>query len=258
MRFLRPPQKLRSKSGFACDLPAEITSSIERLYQQDELVDSRGVKQRLSATSLRREEAEAISRLILVQRPKATLEIGLGLGASALAIATAKRYLGDSLPHVALDPFQHSRSAGVGMQVLETAGLSNLVQWVEDFSERYLPSLVAAGKQFEFIFVDGAHDIGQVVMEAFWIKQLLTPGGIVAFHDGLLRSASYAVRHLVEENDYKVLDLALGTTGRAYRMIAASRHLPAIGWWYYSGVVPRMVRSVVALQRPFGGRKVEG
>ncbi|MEY2480202.1 MAG: hypothetical protein QOI04_1129 [Verrucomicrobiota bacterium] len=247
--------QLGSKKNSARDLPAEVTSKIQLLYAQREFLDSCGGIHRLSATSLRRDEAEALSRLILLMQPKATLEIGLGLGASALAITAAKYYLGDGSPHVAVDPFQHSRSGGVAIQILAEAGLSNLLQYVEDFSERYLPSLVAARKQFDFVFVDGAHGIGQVVTEAFWIKQLLKPGGIVAFHDGLLRSASYAVRHLVVENGYQVLDLASGTAGKLWRIVAATRHIPKIGGWYYSTVVPCMMRSIVALQSPYYSRK---
>lgn len=101
----------------------------------------------------------------------------------------------------------------------------------------------------DFVFVDGAHDIGQVVMEAYWINRLLRPGGTVAFHDGLLASGSVAARYLVSECGYSVVDASESKLRRGMRLVTL-RHIPAVGPWHWLHVVPRMCRSLIVLRSP--------
>jgi predicted O-methyltransferase YrrM len=229
-------------------LPIAVKSQIQRLFKRRFFVDRSGTQHSIDNTSPQFEEAIFLAKLVVDLRPSATLEIGLALGVSSVAISSAKRQVGIDTPHIALDPFQDTLCGGVGLQILAESGFISSVAWVKEFSETYLPSALQSGQKFDFVFVDGAHDIGQVVLEAYWIKRLLNPGGIVAFHDGLLPSTSAAARYLIGECGYRIIDAAQGNLERVVKILTSLRHLPSIGCWHWLNLVPRMCKSLIVLQ----------
>jgi len=192
-------------------------------------------------------EAMLLAQIVSTFRPAATLEIGFGLAGSTIGIAAARKYLGLEGKHLTLDPYQETLSGSVGFVEIATAGLASFVQWLPEKSENYLNGASARGEGFDFIFVDGAHGTGQVVTDAFFCDQVLNPGGIVVFHDGLLFSTMAAVRYLIKERQYCSVDLPVDSKTRTtLRML---RYAPVLGVWYATSLISKMHRSLVAVRK---------
>ena len=135
------------------------------------------------------------------------------------------------------------------MLELERLGLRDAVTWLPERSEFFLNDAAKQGAvDFDFAFVDGGHDVGQKVTDAFYLNKVLRPGGVVAFHDGLLTSTAAAVCFLVRECGYSVLCLSGEAT--MHRVARIARHGLRLGWWYSTRIIPAMCRSVVALEKP--------
>lgn len=118
-------------------------------------------------------------------RPEATLEVGLALGASALALASslAERGLPPARQHVAIDPFQRTAFDDVGRLSVERAGLAGFVEVIEEPSALVLPRLVAAGRRFGIVYVDGSHLYENVFVDCYHAVHLLAPGGVLVMDD---------------------------------------------------------------------------
>jgi hypothetical protein len=127
---------------------------------------------------------EEIERLLREIRPESTLEIGMAFGGSALVFAGIGR---DVCPgayrHTAIDPFQSTVWDGVGVQCLEMAGLAKYVAVVQEPSCLVLPHLLAEGRQFGLIYVDGSHLFEDVFVDAYFSARLLRDQGYLLFDD---------------------------------------------------------------------------
>lgn len=54
---------------------------------------------------------------------------------------------------------------------------------IRGMSQYILPKLIADGKQFDFIFIDGSHTSSDVMTDAILSYLLLKPGGLMVFDD---------------------------------------------------------------------------
>lgn len=201
----------------------------------------------LRLVALSRIECELVARIVISDKPRNTLEVGLAVGSSAIAILAAKMWLGGSGSHTALDPFQRD-FGNVALLEIERRGLSAGFCFVAKCSEEYLPCAHERREMFDFVFVDGAHTIGQKVADAFLLARVVRPGGLVAFHDGLLFSTSVAIRYLIRECGYRLVLLPPDSKLKAWAR--RLRYSFRLGAWYCRGVVPHMFKSVVLLRAP--------
>lgn len=150
-------------------------------------------------------EAELISATIEELQAARTLEIGLALGLSALAIcgAIATR---PGARHIILDPSQNSPTNwdGIGLYNLERAGFKSLIEFYEQPSAVALPALQAAGTRLDFAFVDGRHTFDHVLIDFFYIDQMLRVGGVIMFDDADWPSIRSVIRFMVANRAYTV------------------------------------------------------
>jgi predicted O-methyltransferase YrrM len=120
-----------------------------------------------------------------------TIEVGLAHGMSALHICEALVANGHpDTKHVAIDPFQMTGPDGVtggfagsALRSLDEAGLSPMVEHIEEESQIALPRLVAEGRAFDFGFIDGNHRFERVFLDMYYLGRLIRPGGIVVLDD---------------------------------------------------------------------------
>ena len=126
-----------------------------------------------------------IRKLMIEQKPRRTLEIGMAFGGSALTFAVSHRDLGH-LPaqqHTAIDPAQSAYWDDAGRQHLERAHLDGYVRVIEKYSATALPELIGEQQRFELIYVDGSHQFEDVLMDFVFCHELLTIGGMILFDD---------------------------------------------------------------------------
>ena len=230
-------------------VPATVSVLIDRFFAKPLKLDRNGQAHDIDRSSLQRDEALMLASLICSLRPKKSLEIGLAEGGSCVAICAARRDCGISEPHLALDPFQETLTGGAGLLELEQLGLRNLVNWLPERSEDYLHEAVQRNESsLDFAFVDGGHQVGQKLTDAFYLDKVLRPGGIIAFHDGLLISTATAIYFLVKERGYKIVHLPADSSLR--RLARSIKHGLRLGLWYSTHVIPSMCRSLVVMEKP--------
>jgi predicted O-methyltransferase YrrM len=146
-------------------------------------------------------EGEAIREWVRREDAARTIEIGLGYGVSALymcqgLIESAKP---DSR-HVVIDPFQATRFGNCGLQVLDDAGLTPIIEHHAEESQIVLPRLVTEGRSFDLAFVDGDHRFDAVFLDLYYLGRLVRRGGIVILDDyqlpGIQRAASFFLKNI--------------------------------------------------------------
>ena len=98
---------------------------------------------------------------------------------------------------------QGASKIGLARRAAYRLGLQDyLVQVLHD-SVRFLQLF---NLPIRFAFIDGGHDFNSCYSEAMFIKQLLMPGGAIAFHNNEMESVQTAMCHIFGEKDRFVLD----------------------------------------------------
>lgn len=156
-------------------------------------------------SNIDRKEATFLEKLITGLKPKTSLEIGCAEGLSSLVICEC---IGSDAQHTILDPNQTTEWKSYGITNLKNAGFNNF-SLIEERSEFALPQLLKEGKKYDFVFVDGWHTFDHVLVEFFYINNLLNVGGIVAFDDTSLQGINKVMRYISHYPNYE----CLGTDG---------------------------------------------
>jgi predicted O-methyltransferase YrrM len=89
---------------------------------------------------------------------------------------------------------------GVGLQILEEAGVRDRVEFYAEESQMVLPRLLAEGRRFDLAFLDGNHRFEGVFLDLIYSGRLLKEGGIVFVDDtqlpGVRRAIDFCVANL--------------------------------------------------------------
>jgi predicted O-methyltransferase YrrM/glycosyltransferase involved in cell wall biosynthesis len=151
-------------------------------------------------SSIHRDEAEFISRLIRENGLSRAVEVGCAMGVSSLAIADS--LAGEGAFHYIIDPFQKSQWKNIGVSNLRKAGFSRF-QLIEDYSEFALPALVKEGVKINFGFIDGWHTFDHTLIDFFYINRMLEVGGIVLIDDVQMPAVSRVARYIYNYPGYE-------------------------------------------------------
>lgn len=120
--------------------------------------------------------------------------------------------------HIAIDPFQTTEFAGIGLLHLERAGLRQLVDFYEEPSHECLSKLLGAGVQVDFALIDGAHLFDCAFVDFFYVDKMLRPGGVACMDDTWLLAIQKVVRFFLRNRGYTVargiLPSAVGAKAR--------------------------------------------
>ena len=175
---------------------------IDRLIRDGSVVaNSDGSTHDVRTVAISAGEGEALRRWVQGENATQTIEIGLAYAVSTLHICEGLLSSGsDAARHVVLDPVQDTRFGNCGLQVLEEAGVSELVEHHSEFSEIALPRFLAEGRQFDLGFIDGSHRFDGVFIDLFYLGRLVQKGGVVILDDynlpGIKRAVSFFTTNL--------------------------------------------------------------
>jgi predicted O-methyltransferase YrrM len=117
------------------------------------------------------------AELRCLARGAAVLEVGSAWGYSAIVMAKVARSL------VSIDPHQDYGSLATFQANVRAHGVRDKVTVLVTTSRLAMPELLARGSRFDLIFIDGDHSAEAVAFDALWARHLVTPGGVIAFHD---------------------------------------------------------------------------
>lgn len=147
-------------------------------------------------------EGEGLALLDRVRKEGAlrTLETGLGFAISTLFICEGLLANGPGGRHVASDPYQYeglpihrTTYSGVGLQILDDAGVRDLVEFYPEESQITLPRFLAEGRRFDLAFLDGNHRFEGVLLDLVYAGRLLKEGGVVFVDDAHLPGVGKAI-----------------------------------------------------------------
>lgn len=192
--------------------PADAADQADRLRQvrhvinrllSDGTVEARsdGSVHRLFPVAVSAAEGEALREWVRREGAIRTIEVGLGYGISTLFICDGLVTNGDATArHVAIDPHQATRFADCGLQVVDEAGLADLVEHHSEESQIALPRFLDGGRRFDLAFVDGNHRFDGVFLDLVYLGRLVRGAGIVVLDDYQLpaveRAASFCLTNL--------------------------------------------------------------
>jgi predicted O-methyltransferase YrrM len=163
-----------------------------------------GSRYELQPTAIGAAEGEALASYVRHEGATETIETGLGYGISTLFICEGLVAGGKPAHHLALDPNQSSRFSSSGLQVLEDAGVADMVEHLAEPSEIVLPRLLDQGRRFDFAFVDGNHRFDGVFLDLVFLGRLLHPGKIIFVDDYQLQSVAKAASFFVANLGWKI------------------------------------------------------
>jgi predicted O-methyltransferase YrrM len=154
-------------------------------------------------------EGNALRAWVSDERAAQTIEIGLGYGIAALFVCDGLlRNDASHRRHVALDPNQRSRFGNVGLQLIQQAGVRELVEFHERPSEYALPEFVEEGRMFDLAVVDGNHRFDAVFLDLLYLGLLLRPGGVVFLDDYQLPAVGKAAAFFVSNRDWRLEEVS--------------------------------------------------
>ena len=112
----------------------------ERLLRDGTVVSRAGTVHSVFPVAVTVAEGEALREWVEHEQATRTIEVGLGYGVSALFVCEGLLANGcEAARHVAVDPNQPSRFESCGLQLLEEAGLTGLVEHHAEESQIVLP-----------------------------------------------------------------------------------------------------------------------
>jgi predicted O-methyltransferase YrrM len=120
--------------------------------------------------------AALLFALVMVQKPRRLLEIGMGSGKTADAILEALEYNGGEHAYTLVDSWLDFGGVMPEEVRRKYAGRITLVSADE------VEFVAACRSRFDFIFSDGDHDTAEQRFERVY-GELLEDGGILAYHD---------------------------------------------------------------------------
>jgi predicted O-methyltransferase YrrM len=179
----------------------------DRLVNAGTVVGPDGRSRELFPVAIGVEEGLALRGWVRKEGAQRTLEVGLGFAISTLFIVEGLLENGPDLTHVAADPYQlkslpthRTTYAGVGLHILEEAGVRELVEFYAEESQIVLPRLLAEGRELDLVFLDGNHRFEAVFCDLFYSGRLLRGGGIVFVDDtqlpGVRRAVDFYIANL--------------------------------------------------------------
>src|SRR5262245_20068191 len=125
---------------------------------------------------------------------------------------------------VAMDPLQHGNLwQGAGLNQVQSAGFADIVEFYERPSQAVLPELAARGQKVQFAFIDGAHTFDHVLIDFFYVDQMLEIGGVTVFDDVNFQSVNAVLRFVLANRGYELVEVLearrTGIENRTKRLI---------------------------------------
>jgi predicted O-methyltransferase YrrM len=203
-------------SGSAVDRLRDVR---ERLVQAGTVVArADGRRRDLFPVAIGRTEGRALLDWVRKEGAQRTLESGLGFAVSTLFLCEGLLTNGPDGRHVAADPYQFVEGptrgttyAGVGVQVLEEAGVLDLVEFYPEESQVVFPWLLSESREFDLAFIDGNHRFEAVFLDVIYSGRLLRERGVVFVDDVQIPGPAQAVRFCIANLGWTVEDQ--GTEG---------------------------------------------
>lgn len=148
------------------------------------------------AVTVPKSDCDLLRDLLIGEVAETVVEVGLAYASSALAIGEALVAVDAPRPrHVIIDPFQERDWRNVGWDLLRSAGLDAIAELKSAPSSIALPELLTEQFVADAAFVDGSHRFHEVFVDLYFLRHIVTPGGLIIVDDALTPSVQTAVSY---------------------------------------------------------------
>lgn len=158
--------------------PRRVRAVIERVIAKGTLVArSDGSLHELFPVAASAAEGRALREWIVRERATRTIEIGLGYGISVLHVCEG--LLANATPtvhHAVIEPYRATSFSDCGLQLLEEACISGLVEHHAQESQLTLPRLRGERRVFDLACIDGNHRFDGIFGDLLYLGRLVRPG----------------------------------------------------------------------------------
>jgi predicted O-methyltransferase YrrM len=141
--------------------------------------------------------------LIKNNKYKNILEVGMANGLSGMYMLQALADNGGEGKLTSLDPFQTTQWKSSGLHNVKEAGLADRHVLIQKKSYDAMPELLAKGKKYDMIFIDGMHLFDYTLVDMFYAILLCDKGGAIVIDDILHKAPAKVVRYI--DTNYKFL-----------------------------------------------------
>jgi predicted O-methyltransferase YrrM len=155
---------------------------------------TRGLEHDFETITFPNRDCDILRDLLITERVRTVVEIGLAYGSSALAIGEALAEAPNP-QHLIIDPYQHDAFTDVGWDLLREAGLEPTTTLYATPSSVALPQLIAAGTTADAAFVDGSHRFHEVFLDLYYLRKIVRPRGLIVLDDDWAPSVRSATRY---------------------------------------------------------------
>jgi predicted O-methyltransferase YrrM len=168
--------------------------------------------------SLPASDCDVLRDLLVKEKARIVIEIGLAYGSSALAIGEALVLQGgEGSKHIVIDPYQESFDH-TGWEAITAAGLGHVCTLVAERSQFALPRLLNEGLVADAALVDGSHIFHRVFVDLAFLHELVRPGGLLILDDCEWPSVATAARYFELNTGWRSVLLPPSTRLRAFRI----------------------------------------
>jgi predicted O-methyltransferase YrrM len=185
-----------------------MNSVIEQIYRDQGFVGPDGAEVKPFPVSIKRNEGDALYRIVRRIKPSMTVEVGMAFGLSTLFICQALRDNGTGV-HVAMDPYQ-SQFRKLGLYNVKRAGLDDLLTFHEEPSQLALARMAAQKLRAELVFIDGSHLFDAAFVDYYFADMLLPVGGIMVFDDLWMPAIRKVLRFVLRNRRYEIAGDLMG------------------------------------------------
>ena len=148
-------------------------------------------------------QGDFIYQLIDFKKCKSAIEIVFASGSTALYMLAALRKHGGKL--ISVD-YKQADFSYAGVDIIRRAKLNDSHCLIEGNSNQVLPNLLQKNYTFDFAFLDGWKTFDHVMLDLYYINQMLNVGGIIVLDDTRMPSINKAIGFLKSQYQYEELD----------------------------------------------------
>lgn len=154
-------------------------------------------------------DCDVLRDILIAEKARVVVEVGLAYGSSALAIGEALcSTAGGAALHVIIDPHQARAFGNVGWDAVQEAGLGDTTTLLTQPSSLALARLVMDSFRADAAFVDGSHRFHEVFVDLYFLRQLVCPRGLIILDDAAWPSVATALRYYDLNLGWEHIELA--------------------------------------------------